>query len=212
MRRFGLALLLLVAAMAPAEAHRLKVFATVEAGSVTGYGFFIGGGRPMGATVVISDAAGTELYRARTGADGAFSFTPDAPTDLTVTIDAGDGHVAHETIAGDRFGPPVATGGALAAEPQVPAEAAGPATPVGPDAAAGLSTEALQAMIDRSVDTAVARQIRPLLEAYDEADGRVRFNDVIGGIGMIIGIGGAALWMASRRHRQPPAGRQSGAS
>jgi nickel transport protein len=56
------------------------------------------------------------------------------------------------------------------------------------------------------VDTAVARQIRPLLEAQAEADGRVRFNDVMGGIGMIVGLAGAALWASARRGPRAPKG------
>ena len=57
----------------------------------------------------------------------------------------------------------------------------------------------LDARIAKAVDAAVARQIRPLLEAYDAADGRVRFNDLIGGLGWIAGIAGLWAWFRSRR-------------
>lgn len=56
-------------------------------------------------------------------------------------------------------------------------------------------------MVEAAVDRAVARQIRPLLEAYDAAEGRARFNDVMGGIGMIIGLAGMALWASARRRK-----------
>ena len=62
-----------------------------------------------------------------------------------------------------------------------------------------LGPEALQAMIDRSVEAAVARQIRPLLESYAAAEGRLRLNDIVGGIGMIVGLAGIALWLSARR-------------
>ena len=58
--------------------------------------------------------------------------------------------------------------------------------------------------IELAVDRAVERQIRPLLEAYDAAEGRLRFNDIVGGIGMIVGLAGIALWAASRRRKDGP--------
>jgi nickel transport protein len=33
----------------------------------------------------------------------------------------------------------------------------------------------------------------------DLAEGRLRFNDIAGGIGMIVGLAGAGLWAAARR-------------
>jgi nickel transport protein len=58
--------------------------------------------------------------------------------------------------------------------------------------------------VEAQVDRAVARQVQPLLEAYDQAEARVRFNDVMGGIGMIVGLAGAGLWALSRRRRDAP--------
>ena len=37
------------------------------------------------------------------------------------------------------------------------------------------------------------------VEAYDAADGRVRFNDLIGGLGWIAGLAGLWAWFRSRR-------------
>lgn len=195
--RLAGALLLALCLTTGAEAHRLKLFATVENGVVQGYGFFIGGGRPSEAELIIRDGAGTELFRGPAAADGSFRFTPAVPADLALTMNAGDGHVADARIAADRF--PQAGGlAAQAAEgvtSSVPVEAAMPATGDG----AGLAQ-----LVDRSVDRAVSRQIAPLLEAYSEADGRVRFNDVVSGIAVIIGLAGAALWASSRRRGKAP--------
>ncbi|MGD9536643.1 MAG: cobalamin biosynthesis protein CbiM [Alphaproteobacteria bacterium] len=203
MRFIAVALVAFLVAVQPAHAHRLKVFATVEDGVVTGYAFFVGGGRPKGATLIIRNAAGTELYRGATDDEGGFAWRPPQPLDLAVVVDARDGHVAEARLAATRF---AGTGGALAAEP---AEAAThDASPAARDAA-GIDQAALVEMIDRSVDRAVSRQMRPLLEAYEEADGKIRFNDVIGGIGMIVGLIGVALWATTRRRARrsaPPEG------
>ncbi|PWR22992.1 cobalamin biosynthesis protein CbiM [Zavarzinia aquatilis] len=163
----------------PAAAHRLKLFATIEGGTISGYAFFIGGGRPEGATIVIRDAAGTEVHREVTDGEGRFTWTPPAPGSFVVTVDAGDGHAADIRLGEERFGPTVSA----------------PTTTMPTAQALPADTAAIEAAVDR----AVARQIRPLLEAYDEAEGRVRFNDIVGGIGMIVGLAGAALWASSRR-------------
>lgn len=188
----------------PAAAHRLKVFATVEAGAVTGYAFFIGGGRPQGAQVIFRTPGGTDLAEAVTDAEGGFSFRPPAPQALEVVVNAGDGHVAEVLLAADRFGPANAAPASAGPEPApqvsdavtAPAPAAAASAPSAtclPDPAV------LAGLVDAAADRAVARQIRPLLEAYEAAEGRVRFNDVMGGIGMIVGLAGTALWVSARR-------------
>jgi len=193
MRLLLLTLVLLPILASPAHAHRLKVFATVEDGTIDGYGFFIGGGRPQEATFIVQDSTGAELFRGRTDIEGGFAWRPDHGRDFIVVIDAGDGHVAQAKIAASRFAD--YEGGIVA--PALAEETAGAGIAVDPAA-----PDDLARMIDASVDRAVSRQVRPLLEAYDEADGKVRFNDVIGGIGMIVGLAGMAMWGLARR-REP---------
>jgi nickel transport protein len=182
-RTLLLALALLLAGAMPAAAHRLKLFATVEDGTITGYAFFIGGGRPQGSTIVIRDGAGTEVFRTTTDDEGRFAWKPPGPDRFTVVVDARDGHAAETVLEAERFGGAPMPGAAAGAS-QAPPQNAGEAS-----------------MIEAAVDRAVARQIRPLLEAYDAAEGRARFNDVMGGIGMIIGLAGIALWASGRRRK-----------
>jgi nickel transport protein len=206
--RIALAALGVALAPLPAAAHRLKVFATVEGGTVSGYAFFIGGGRPGGAQVTFRDAAGRTLGAAVTDAEGAFAFTPSRPEAVTVVVDAGDGHAAEASLAADRFASAAAATAAPGTVDAPPGAPSGPASGASaPAVAAGASAAACDpAALAALVDTAVARQIRPLLEAQAEADGRVRFNDVMGGIGMIVGLAGAALWASARRGPRAPKG------
>lgn len=178
-RRLAAALAAFLLLALPAEAHRLKLFAQVTGGTIAGYGFYIGGGRPQGADLVIATPDGKELSRLKTGDDGGFSFTPPAPGRYHLTLVAGDGHFADLDISTD--GMPVSAPAAADASPAnaLPAD--------------------LDARIAQSVDAAVARQIRPLLEAYDAAEGRVRFNDLVGGVGWIAGMAGLWAWLRSRR-------------
>jgi len=177
--RLAAALAALLFLALPAEAHRLKLFAQVTGGTIAGYGFYIGGGRPQGADLVVATPDGKEVSRLKTGDDGGFSFTPPAPGRYRLTLAAGDGHFADLDISTDGM----------------------PA--VAPPAASATSANAIPADLDariaQSVDAAVARQIRPLLEAYDAAEGRVRFNDLVGGLGWIVGLAGLWAWFRSRR-------------
>jgi len=201
--RIAMAALAVFGFAGAAQAHRLKMFATVEAGEISGYAFFIGGGRPEGVDFVIKDAAGAEVFRGKTDERGTFRWRPTSPADYTVTVDAGDGHWIEGSIAADRLGA-VATKAmtTTAASTSAATSAAAPA-PV-PTAAcpAPVDPAAIAAIVEARVDASVARQLRPFIEAYDQAEGRVRLNDVMGGVGMIVGLAGAGLWATSRRRRE----------
>jgi nickel transport protein len=183
MRSALLAFLLLLIAVAPASAHRLRLFATVEDGATVGYAFFIGGGRPAMATLLVRDASGMAIHRSGIDVAGAFRWQPPAAATYRLVVDTGDGHSAIGTITADRLGAV-----ALPAAPTAPAAAT-----------AHASTACAAADLASLVDAAVARQVAPLLDAHAAAEARLRFNDVAGGIGMILGLGGVWAWAASRR-------------
>ena len=192
----AVALPLLLAGLTGAEAHRLRLFATVTGDTVSGYAFFVGGGRPQGVPVTVRDAAGAIVATVVTDANGAFSFRPDPPGALTLSVDAGDGHAATATLAADRFSP-VPAGAAPATAPPPTGSALAPGS-----AGASLPPAELEALVTRAVE----RAIRPLLEAQAEAEARIRFNDVMGGVGMLVGLTGVALWVSTKRRgrRGPP--------
>ncbi len=164
-----------------AFAHRLKVFATVESGRVSGYGFFVGGGRAIAARVSATAGGEPIVEDLPVDAEGRFAFAHDGPGPLRITMDAGEGHRAELLLpAGFPVAAPGATGSGAAAA--CPADGA-----------------ALAALIDARVEAVVARHTRPLAEALAEAEARLRFSDVVAGIGMILGMAGVAAWVAARR-------------
>jgi nickel transport protein len=178
------ALALVVLAAAPAEAHRLRVFATVEGGMIEGYAFFVGGGRPDDADVRFV-RAGEVVHATTTDAEGAFAWRPVEPGPITVVVDPGGGHSAEVTLGAERFATAPAGDAAPAPASQAP------------------SPDPLDPAIEAAIEAAVARQIRPLLDAQVEAQSRIRFNDVMGGVGMIVGLAGVALWARTRRRDAP---------
>ncbi len=193
MQRLILFLILIFAATST-SAHNFKVFATIEDGDVTGYAFFVGGGRPHGAIIIIQDTASNELYRGTTDDAGIFSWRPAQPADLTVVANAGDGHVATTRISRERF--PSASSTSV----EITHNAAAPPNTVLSSEKQTTGTAAcVPEDIEQLVGEAVARQVQPLLEAYAQAEDRTKLTDVVGGIGMIFGLAGIAMWAFSRR-------------
>lgn len=187
-RPLSLALLALSLTLAgPAHAHKLKVFATVDAGAIKGYAFFIGGGRAQNTPWIAQDADGTRIAQGTTDDEGRFSFAlPASPqTDVTVTVDTHEGHIASASVAAKRLGAPAQATRATATSPAEPPPA-------------DLST-AMDARVAALVEAAVQRQVEPLMEQIEQLDSRLRFTDVLSGLFLILGLAGMGLWARSRR-------------
>lgn len=186
MRRLAILLLLAVLA-SPASAHKLKVFATVEGDRIGGYAFFVGGGRPEGSSWVAKDRDGQLIAEGTTDKDGRFSFDLPKPprSDITVTVDTHEAHIASATLHADRF-ITTPTGA-------VPAQSPGTTSPS--RAAATLANSELSAL----VDIAVQKQIEPLMERIEQMNSRLRFVDIVSGTFLILGLAGILLWARGRR-------------
>jgi nickel transport protein len=193
--RVVLACIGLTLATTPALAHKLRVFAVAEGRVISGYGFFVGGGRANGVlvTLTLSEAnAPPQIVSA--GSDGAFRFEVSASGIYVVHIDAGDGHVAETRVTVTLEANAPAPAPAIMSSP-LPAASAAAASPTLPAAAVCLSEASLRPLLAE----AIARELRPLHERLMEAESRMRFTDIAGGLGMIMGLAGAALWLRARR-------------
>lgn len=178
-----LVILLSLVMAGPAAAHSLRVFAKVDDAQISGYAFFIGGGRPADATWVAKMGDAT-LVAGRTDANGNYSFAaPTAVTGaITITVDTGEGHIATATLVPERFGPVAAS---------KPSTATPPATETSGAPAAGATAQ--------QVEAAVERQVAPLLERIEAMDAHMRFTDIMSGIFLILGLAGMALWARGRK-------------
>ncbi|CAA7626169.1 conserved exported hypothetical protein [Candidatus Terasakiella magnetica] len=176
-----LALGLLLAA-APAQAHKLKVFATAEGAWISGTAYFSGGAKAMGIDGTVQAPDGMVLGTLKTDAGGGFGYEARTRMDHTLILDGGDGHAARAVIAAAELPASLPEGMAGAVLPP-------PARPVA--AGADIDTDAIEA--------AVARQIRPLRQQLDAYEERVRLHDLLGGVGVIFGIFGLAAWLSARR-------------
>lgn len=191
-RALVLALAVSVAAVAPAAAHKLRVFATVEGDAVTGYAFFVGGGRARGTPWTATSAEAT-LASGATDDEGRFRFVPPRPVsaDIVVTVDTREGHIASATLPPSRF--------AEAATPEPAVPPADPPAATTPPAAPAESPTAPAPDTAALVEAAVQRQVAPLLERIEEMDSRLRYTDILSGLFLIVGLAGVGLWARGRR-------------
>lgn len=176
-----------------ALAHKMKLFATAEGAVVTGYVYFSPGGQAQDAMVTAATPDGTTVFQGRTNEQGEFRFEALRRADHVIAADGGDGHDTRFTIRAAELPE------SLPAGPQP--GAAAPAPPPGAPAAATAAVPAASpppADLAALIEQAVARQVRPLREQLDAYEESVRWHDMLGGIGYIVGLAGLAYGYAAR--------------
>jgi nickel transport protein len=111
-----------------------------------------------------------------------------------------DGHQAEWRVPAAELATGFGYGGAIAQEAERPHRRDEPVI-VETDASSTSATSVaiLDPALESAIERAVARQIRPLREQLVAAEDRIRFQDILGGIGYIMGLTGLALWWTSRR-------------
>lgn len=190
--------ILMMAWAAPAFAHRINLFATAQGGVIEGECYFSGGGRPGGAKIEALDATGRKLGECVTDAQGRFRFQARERTDHRLVLTTGDGHGAEYTVKAEELaGLPEPANVAQPSPAAIPWQAGAPA-PHTEEAAPALHAET-QDEFDRRISAAVAREVRPLREQIARWQSQTRLRDVIGGLGWILGIAGAAFFALGRR-------------
>ena len=192
------ALLLLIAFPASlAFAHKLKAFGFAEGAAIHGSVYFSGNVAAQGVRIQVFDPDGALLAETTSDDDGRFTITARRRVDHRIVADSGDGHRAEYIVPAHEL-PPALPGPATSATSGA-AQATEPADPpAGVSAGVGPPAE-LEGMIERTV----ARQVGPLREQLDAFEHRVRWHDVLGGLGYILGITGIGCWLIARRNRQP---------
>ena len=176
-------------AVPAAQAHKIKIFAMTEGATVTGYAYAPGGVRLPNNKVTVLGQNNEKLAELTTDAQGNFSFTPKKRSDLHFEMDTGDGHRTSFLIQAEELPTTLPTDKTVA-----PKQVTKPQPPsTKPVAATTPSQDELATMID----LAVARNIRPLREQIEAYEQKVRFHDILGGIGYILGLAGIAAYLGA---------------
>ena len=175
----------------PAQAHKVKVFASAEGSLITGYAYFPGGGRIKGGRVDIIGPDGEKLAQVMIDERGEFSFQAQARIDHRLVLDAGQGHVARFLVEAEELPESLPGGGRT----KTTSPLAAPADNAPIPGQANISEDRLVELIDQ----AVSRQIRPLRRQVEAFQEKIYWHDVLGGIGYIIGLMGLSLYFLGRR-------------
>lgn len=194
--RHGLLLALMVSLLMPhlALAHKVLASAYVidsDARSATiegEIGLSDGTMAAAGIPVQVFAANGELLGETNTLDGGLFTYRTTQGGDLRFTANLSAGHITHFILPADEL--PDQLKGVHGSNPQAQA-----ATSLSPSTDDTIDPTRLQHLINK----AVADQIRPLRKDLARFKEEVRWHDVLGGIGYILGLFGIAAWVQSRR-------------
>ena len=199
--RRGLTMLLtsalILSAAAMAWSHGLSVFAWVEGERVMVEGKFSGGKRPVGATVRVLDPGGRELLKGTTDAQGAWAFDLPQRTALKIVLEAGMGHQGEWTLSAEETG--AETSAASEDAKPLPSPTATLATP-----AEATSVNAPTEDLDARLRTIVAEELAPITARLAHLEARLdgpSLQDILGGLGYILGLVGIGAYLQARRIR-----------
>ncbi|WP_167803286.1 cobalt ABC transporter permease [Pseudoroseicyclus tamaricis] len=170
----------------PALAHNLILEAYVVGDGIEGEAFFSDGTMVGNAEIEVLGPDGAELGRTVADGGGAFRYMPSAAVDHVFRLDAGSGHVVDALVAAADL-----PAGLAAAEAGAETAALAPA----PAAPAAETDEALAA----AIDTAVARELAPLMTQLAAYRQRTDLMNLVSGIGILCGLVGLGLFLAGAR-------------
>ena len=187
-----LVVILLLLCPASALAHKLNVFALAKGAAIEGRAYFPGDVPARKIDVIVRDPSGGEFGRTTTDDDGNFKFTARKRVDHYLVAETPDGHSGQHIVHAEELPDnlpadvPAAGGGSQAVS------AATNRADVPP--AAGNPENELRDQL-----TELGKQIDALRRQIDAADKQLRFRDVLGGVGFILGLAGVAFYMKARR-------------
>ncbi|TVS15023.1 MAG: carboxypeptidase regulatory-like domain-containing protein [Planctomycetaceae bacterium] len=189
-----------------ASAHKMFVFAAVQGDRIEGEVYYQGGDPAPDAKITVTGPDGTTLAQAVADQEGRFRFEPRWKMDYRIVADAGFGHRAEYTVPADEL------------PSDLPAFGADPSgiepAPEGPEAAevrsADPSPPAVSPPSDAAAEiAALSQQISALRRDLDRWQARLRMQDVLGGIGYILGLMGLGSYLL--RNKRPTSGPSSSA-
>jgi nickel transport protein len=190
----GTAALLLFFNAQIAWAHKIIVFAYKEGDTVFVESKFSGGKKVKNGEVRVLDDSGQILLKGRTDGQGRFSFSHTDRTNLKIIVDAGMGHqnewiLESENQSANPSTVPVA---------EAPPASTSTETPNGKTAETASCCDDAEAKLEQTLD----RKLKPIMQKLNRLEtqrSRPSLNEILGGIGYIIGLVGLAAYLRSRK-------------
>ncbi|MCS7305470.1 MAG: carboxypeptidase-like regulatory domain-containing protein [Thermoguttaceae bacterium] len=203
-----------------AWAHKIYLHAEVVGQKIQGRAYFRGGAAAQEATLQVFLPDGRKLLETKTDANGQFSFSAPARCNYRLVVDTGDGHGAETVLSASELPeslPPLEQIPSPLIE-KLPSlsEEKPPSSSLAPSL--GVSGQSGTAAFPRErsaqqnvpppgnpeqwqqwIEEAVRRQIAPLASRLEQMEDRLRWSDVLGGIGYIVGLTGLGFYLLGMR-------------
>ncbi len=218
-----------------AWAHKIYLHAEAVGQKIEGRAYFRGGAPAQESKVEVFLPDGRKLLETKTDANGEFSFPAPARCDYRLVVDTGDGHGAETILSGAdlpeslpplekaQLQPPEKTSLAPSEKGASPdqklLQPSGKEFPAlsgqKPAAAAKADASALEKgplpdspkQWQELIEQAVRRQVQPLARKIEQLEDRLRWSDVLGGIGYIVGLTGMGFYLLGiRKNGRPSSG------
>ena len=213
-RRFFLLLLLLFGwgfiDCAPADAHRVNVFAWVEGNTIYTTSKFSGGRAAQKSLIEVYDSRKNLLLSGRTDAAGAFSFPIPKIDDLEIVLEAGTGHRGTwqirkneiEATQGDQSGEQKSPPSEPKPTPTTLTERSEPQDHHNTSECSPETAAKLEKVIEETISRTLDRKLHPLMTMIAETrNPKPGFREILGGLGYIFGLIGVAAYVHSRRRK-----------
>ena len=184
---FFLFTVLCLAVIVPqAFAHKVIVMAYVEGDTIFVESAFSDGTLCNNAEIEVFDPSGKKLLEGRTDENGKFSFKPSRRIDLRLVLDAGMGHRDEYIVKAGEL-------------PELASET--PKTQGDSEAVDGIDPKEIELIVDRVIE----KRLRPLIRLVAKSQRKTGFslNEILGGIGYILGLMGIAMYFKSRKGDKP---------
>lgn len=192
----------------PALAHKVVVFATVEGETVHGEAYFRGGDPVRAAKVTVVGPDENVLGETKTDDEGRFTFPVRLRTNHTLIVDAGEGHRGEYTVPAEELAGELPTPDgtqSTAGKPPGSVESSAPLEPGGEAAPRASREEPVATPGDgdlRARIEAVGREVAALRKDLDRYKNELRLQDVLGGLGYILGIMGLVFYFLGVRRKE----------
>ncbi len=179
-----------------AFAHKVIVFGYVEGDTVYTESKFSGGKKAQNSQITVYDSQGEKLAEGRTDSDGAFAFKPLRKTTLKIVLDTGAGHRAEWVIPKAEFDEapaahPVSSDNHLPLNTAAQSSASPPVAPV-------LTLDDVRTVVADELE----KKIKPVrLMLMENQNQGPSLQDILGGIGYILGLMGIAAYFHSKKSK-----------
>jgi len=171
--------------------HKINIFATVEGNKIYTQSYASDGGKIKGGTIEVYDKAGNKILTGITDSLGEFSFNIPKKDDLKIVVIGGMGHRA-ETIISAQDLPEIDN--PKLEKTQFKPKKESVQSPVITNVE--IDTIVIKRLIEDAFDRKFHSVIKLIAEQKKE---RVRFTDIIGGIGYIFGIIGIFAYFMGKK-------------